>query len=478
VIDRSATTRVQRLIRWLEPFQSCFGHRAQRLALRTYVHGLFSDSDRKSMQAMLARVTDPITYQGFQHFMTHAVWDADRIWRRLLQELPERCGVLIIDGTSFPKQGIHSVGVARQYCGALGKIANCQVATTAALWTGARAWVTGALLYLPKEWLGGRERRAVARIPTGTTFQEKWRQALTLTRRARAAGLEITAVLADAEFGDVTTFRRALHRWRLPYALGISRHLTVFPGTPAVHVPPSPRTGRPRSQLVLVDDTRPIALSAFALALPPRAWRRITWRNGANRPWTARFAARRVTPANEWRDRRLAPEVWLLCEQDLGATPRTKYFFINLPASASLRQLVRLAHQRWATVQIQTLTSFARSERCSSTRCQEQPNHCFGIPAANNRLPPSAGPRIAVTGLRLYSYDRSSAFATHSAMMRIHSSTVESTFGRAQVRRSCPKRCRKSSYRSRSQSPKQADEKPRSASNRSVGLTCAKLIPE
>ena len=351
VIDRTATARVQRLIRWLEPFQRCFGHRAQRLALRTYVHGVFSDSDRKSMQAMLARVTQPVTYQAFQHFITHATWDADRIWRRLLAELPERRGVLIIDGTSFPKQGTHSVGVARQYCGALGKIANCQVATTAALWTGARAWLIGALLYLPKEWLGDHDRRAVAQIPAGTAFQEKWRQALTLIRRARATGLQITAVLADAEFGDVTAFRRALHRWRLPYAVGVSRHLTVFPGTPAVHVPPSGRLGRPRSQLVLVHDTRPIAVRALALALPPRAWRRVTWRNGTNRPWAARFAAVRVTPAHDWRDRRLAPEVWLLCEQDLGATPRTKYFFVALPATASVKQLVRLAHQRWAIEQ-------------------------------------------------------------------------------------------------------------------------------
>ena len=351
MIDRTATARIQRLIRWLEPFQRCFGHRAQRLALGTYVHGLFSDSDRKSMQAMLARVTNPITYQGFQHFITHATWDADRIWRRLLEVLPERRGVLIIDGTSFPKQGTHSVGVARQYCGALGKIANCQVAVTAALWTGMRAWVTGALLYLPKPWLSDPDRRAVAHIPAGASFQEKWRQALTLIRRARAAGLQITAVLADAEFGDVTAFRRALHRWRLPYAVGISRHLTVFPGTPAVHVPPSGRMGRPRSQLVLVHDTRPITVRALALALPTRAWRRVTWRNGTNRPWAARFAAVRVTPANDWRTRRLAPEVWLLCEQDLGASPRTKYFFVDLPARASVKQLVRLAHQRWAIEQ-------------------------------------------------------------------------------------------------------------------------------
>src|SRR5258708_26658698 len=135
-------------MRWLESFQRCFGHRAQRLALRPYVQGVFSDSDRKSMQAMVARVTQPISYQAFQHFITHAPWDADRIWRRLLEILPERRGVLIIDGTSFPKQGPHSVGVARQYCGALGKIANCQVAVTAALWTGARAGMLGGALYL------------------------------------------------------------------------------------------------------------------------------------------------------------------------------------------------------------------------------------------------------------------------------------------------------------------------------------------
>jgi SRSO17 transposase len=259
--------------------------------------------------------------------------------------------VLIIDGTSFPKQGPHSVGVARQYRGALGKIANCQVAVTAALWTGTRAWWLGVLLYLPQSWSDDAPRRAAARIPSTVGFQEKWRQALTLIRRACAAGLQVTGVLADAEFGDITAFRRVLHQWHLPYALGVSRHLTVFRGTPAVHIPPSPHTGRPRSQLVMRTATRAISVRALALALPARAWRRVTWRNGTNRPWAARFAALRVTPANEWRNRRLAPEVWLLCEQDLGLTPRIKYFFIHLPATASLTQLVRLAHQRWAIEQ-------------------------------------------------------------------------------------------------------------------------------
>jgi SRSO17 transposase len=341
---------VQRLIRWLEQFKSCFGHRAQLLSLRSYVQGVFSDSERKSMQAMLARITEPVAYQAFQHFITHAPWDAERVWRRLRAVLPERQGICILDSTSFPKQGTASVGVARQYCGALGKIANCQVAVTAALWTGVRAWCLGAVLYLPEEWLTplARER---ARIPAPVHFQEKWRTALHLLRQARAAGLTLTAVLADAEFGDVTTFRAALHRWQLPYALGISSHLTVFATRPRLVAPTPIRRGRPRTRARMVRPIPAIAVRTLIAQRPPTAWRRITWRNGRRPHRAARFTAVRVTPAHDWRDARLAPEVWLLGEEEAGRTRRIKYSFVNLPASASLRSLVRLTHQRWAIEQ-------------------------------------------------------------------------------------------------------------------------------
>ena len=113
---------------WLELFEAGFSRQSQRGALRRYVTGLLSDSRRKSMEAMWARLSDPGTYQAFQHFITHAPWDAEALWTRLREVVPERTGVLILDGTSFPKQGTASVGVARQYCGARGKIANCQTA--------------------------------------------------------------------------------------------------------------------------------------------------------------------------------------------------------------------------------------------------------------------------------------------------------------------------------------------------------------
>ena len=133
VLPANAPAWIDRLLTWLEPFESAFGHVAQRGAFRRYLLGLLSDSPRKSMSAMLARVSDPGSYQAFQHFITSAPWAAEGLWRQLRRMVPAREGVLIFDGTSFPKQGDQSVGVARQYCGALGKIANCQVAVTAAL---------------------------------------------------------------------------------------------------------------------------------------------------------------------------------------------------------------------------------------------------------------------------------------------------------------------------------------------------------
>jgi SRSO17 transposase len=157
VLDRRAWSLLRRVTRWLDQFKDCFGHRAQQASLRQYVDGLLGDSERKSMSAMLARVSEPTSYQAFQHFITHAPWDPEVVWRRLRAVVPERTGVLILDDTSFPKSGSHSVGVGRQYCGALGKVANCQVAVTAALWTGRPRGPSGRCSICPKR------GRAIAR---------------------------------------------------------------------------------------------------------------------------------------------------------------------------------------------------------------------------------------------------------------------------------------------------------------------------
>ena len=268
MLDRTATAWLNRLLVWLELFEPAFGRASQRGALRRYVHGVLSDSRRKSMEAMWARVSDPGTYQAFQHFITHAPWSAAAVWARLRAHVPARTGILILDATSFPKQGDASVGVTRQYCGALGKIANCQVAVTAALWTGTEAWLLGATMYLPETWLTPAQRTR-GRIPATVTFQPKWQLALTLLRQVRAAGIELTAVVGDAEFGESATLRRALHRLRLPYALGVSKTLTVFRGTPTLPPPtPSAGLGRPRRRPVLPPGTPRVTVTDLAAEIP------------------------------------------------------------------------------------------------------------------------------------------------------------------------------------------------------------------
>ena len=150
---------------------------------------------------------------------------------------------MILDDTGFPKQGMHSVGVQRQYSGPLGKIGNCQIAVTAALWTGVRAWLLGAELYLPQTWLT-RDRRQHARIPARVVFQEKWRLALTLVDRVRRAGIDVDLVTADAGYGDILEFRVGLEQRQLPLHVAPARATT---GTAAGTDPPRRARGDPRN---------------------------------------------------------------------------------------------------------------------------------------------------------------------------------------------------------------------------------------
>ncbi len=274
------------------------------------------------MQPMHGRLSDPGSYQGLQHFITHSWWEVRPLWGRLRAALPIRQGILALDETSFPKQGRHSVGVRRQYCGAVGKVANCQVAVSSALLAGGVAWPTSLELYLPEEWLTDERRRSTVRIPPPVYFREKWRIALAHVRQVLAAGLRLTAVVADADYGRVARFRSALERLGLPYVLGIPFFLAARTS------PAAPST----------------SVAAIANALPPSAWRRIRWGRGTKGPLVARFAAVRVRPVKSRADR------WLLCQESLVDGERT-YYFSNLAPSAPLRTLVRIARSRWAIEQ-------------------------------------------------------------------------------------------------------------------------------
>jgi len=335
-------------MRWLTPFKACFGHRAEAVSLAGYVSGLLSDSPRKSMQAMLTRVTDAPAYHALQHFITDAPWSAASMWRVLRAQLPERRGVLLLDDTGFPKKGTHTVGVARQYTGTLGKIGNCQMAVTAALWTGVRAWLVAAALYLPESWANDAERCRAAHVPESVRFRKKWQLALHLLRQVRASGITITAVLSDSGYGDATTFRTALHRLKLPYGVGVSDTLTVFLDRPALDLPPpvsGPRQRWPRAKLGATPP--PVPVKAVAAALPTEAWQRVTWRNGDQPERGALCTAVRVIPAHDWAHGWIHPAIWLLLERPDDRVGVTKYYFINLPRRTPLARLVRFVHQRW-----------------------------------------------------------------------------------------------------------------------------------
>lgn len=316
--ERSARALLQRFGQFADQFATCFNRAAQRDAATQYLDALFNDSERKSMQAMHGRLSDPGSYEALQHFITDSPWEAAPLWTRLRALVPSRRGILAVDDTSFPKQGHHSVGVQRQYCGALGKIANCQVAVSTVLLDDHLAWPLSFELYLPQTWCTDGPRRTKARVPETLRFREKWRIALTHIRQVLKAGFHLTAVVTDADYGARTAFRRGLERLGLRYGIAL-------PHTAALWTAGARRT---RTAAVI------------GAALPEADWHRVTWAEGTKGPLAARFAAVRVRPLKSRGER------WLLCERSLADDVR-KYYLLNLDATASLHDLVTVARSRW-----------------------------------------------------------------------------------------------------------------------------------
>lgn len=309
-----ARALLRRLGQFLDSFSGCFTRRPQREAASRYLDGLFNDSERKSMQAMHGRLSDPASYQALQHFITHSTWDADRVWQHLRTLVPARDGVLALDDTGLPKQGRHSVGVQRQYCGALGKIGNCQVAVSSALLTDGRAWPLTFELYLPAGWLEDADRRQAAGIPPMVRFREKWRIALAHIRTVRQAGFTLTGIVVDADYGANARFREALERMGLRYGVAI------------------------RGDLAFDAEGRADTARAIALAIPAAAWQTVQWGPSGARLTGAFHAVRVRAPRGR------GPR-WLLCERV--SAEDFKFYLLNLDGDASLRDLVGLARSRW-----------------------------------------------------------------------------------------------------------------------------------
>jgi SRSO17 transposase len=346
-LDRELTT-------FLETLTSGMGRPERRTAMTQYVTGLLLDGERKSIEPIAARlVDDPAEVQAMRQRLQQCVvvspWSAETIFGRLARILDRDLPGLtafVVDDTGFPKKGRHSVGVARQYSGTLGRTDNCQVATSLHLAGERGSGCIGMRLYLPDTWTEDRPRCRSAGVPDTTTFAPKWRHALALLDEALAAGVRRHVVLADAAFGDVTAFRDALTSRGLSYLLRVQGGLVVWPpGTPFAVPPRQGETGRRRVIPRPPARTPVVTLAALAARLPHR---RVTWREGSRGPQASRFAAVRVCTAHGHREGAgPGPEVWLLSEWPSGEAAPTKFYLSSLPPKTALRTLVRLAKLRW-----------------------------------------------------------------------------------------------------------------------------------
>ena len=264
----------------------------------------------------------------------------------------ERHGAIrawIIDDTGFPKKGTHSVGVARQYCGQLGKQDNCQVAVSLSVANDHASLPIAYRLYLPQAWADDQDRRRGAGVPDDVRFQTKPQIALEQIEAALRSGVSPAAVLMDAGYGVDTNLRDGITDLGLCYVAGIQSSTSVWaPGT--APKPPKRWSGNGcPPKLIRRDAVRqPVSAKELALSLPKQQWHRVTWREGSNAKLTSRFAAVRVRPAHrDYNRTRPRPEEWCLIEWPKGEAEPTKYWLSTLPADMPLRDLVDLAKLRW-----------------------------------------------------------------------------------------------------------------------------------
>jgi len=344
----------EELGRFLKPFLARLGHKARRQMCPLYVSGLIGPGDRKSIQPMAERLALG-EYDQLHHFIADGVWDAAPVETELLVQADRLIGgsdaVLVVDDTAIPKKGTHSVGIAPQYCSALGKTANCQTLVSLTLARGEVPVMLALRLFLPESWTSKRARLERAGVPTEyRTARTKLEMALAEIDRIIAAGVRFGCVLADAGYGMSAPFRQGLTARKLAWAVGIPRHLKVYPADVQMIRPVTPR-GRPRQR---IPDTLSVAVQDM---LATAKWQNISWRTGTKGKLRARFAAVRVRVADgspqRIKDKTYqhvpGEQAWLIGEHR--ASGEKKYYLANLPANTDLRTLAATIKARWVCEQ-------------------------------------------------------------------------------------------------------------------------------
>lgn len=349
----------RRFAAYIEGLANAAGHADRHTPLKNYCKGLLLPGERKSVEPMAARLAPNDVrrmHQSLHHLVADAPWNDEEMLaevRRYVLPLMQKQGPVvawIVDDTGFPKQGKHSVGVARQYCGQVGKQDNCQAAVSLSVSTWSSSLPIAWRLYLPEVWRRDPKRRQGAGVPEEIKFQTKPEIALQQIRQAVEQEIAPGVVLADAGYGNGTPFRTALTQLGLSYMVGIESSTTVWePGQQPLPAPPhKPGRGATPKRLQRTADHQPVSVKQLALGLPSSAWKEITWRPGSQEALRSRFAAVRVRPAHR-DEKRTEPhaEEWLLIEWPKKESEPTKYWLSTLPEKTSLKSLVKIAKHRW-----------------------------------------------------------------------------------------------------------------------------------
>ena len=343
----------EKLDQFLDDVTASLGRSERHRWAKVYLQGLLMEGGRKSIEPLAGRV-EGADVQSLRQFVGQSPWAVDQIQQKLAEKMADLLAepeVWMIDETSFPKAGNASVGVARQYCGALGKIANCQVAVSLHWGTCEASCPLAWRLYLPQSWLETPARRAEGKIPDDISYRSKNQLASDLMDQVLSWDVPRLPVVADSAYGNDFDFRAGLRERELQYAVAVEPSIKVWTTDPDL-VPLAaykPR-GRPREYPALKDLPEPKTLAEVAKELPKKAWRNITWRQGTKGPMRSRFAQAKVWAAHGWKRQEHPKRVmeWLLIEWPEDAAAPTDYWLAQLgEQSLGLRRLVKTARARW-----------------------------------------------------------------------------------------------------------------------------------
>lgn len=354
--------RDRRFDEFLSRLTEVIGHADRHGPLEKYCTGLLLPSEtNKSVEPIAARVSPErvsAEHQSLLHFVGQAPWsdvDVLRVCREWALPQMEQHGAVeawIVDDTGLPKKGKHSVGVANQYCGQLGKNENCQVTVSVSVANDEASLPVAHRLYLPEAWANNAERRRKAHVPEAVSFARKWEIALKLIDRllAEQPELPVGTVLADAAYGDCFAFRSGLTERGIRYAVQVSKTALVWPHGKKPQPPESySGKGRPPTALRRTDQHHPVTLLELARALPAKKWTNVTWREGTSGGQSSRFAAVRARPARRRSGggEHLLPQEWVVIEWPEGKDEPTKYWLSTEPRGLPLPKLVHKSKLRW-----------------------------------------------------------------------------------------------------------------------------------